>query len=95
MISNLAKSLSKKRALDQQKEALERIPKTREMPHYKETTTLPGPDVYSMKAAKAAEELRTRGKDRQSTVDLSLMSGNRSGFIFMKNRHEYDQNYHH
>ena len=64
MQSNLAESLSAKRALHQQKEALERIPETREMPHYEAPTTLPGPEVHSMKAAEATEELRTRGKDR-------------------------------
>ena len=85
MISNLAKSLSKKRAMDQQKEALDMIPKTREMPHYKETTTIPGPEVYSIGAARAAEQLKTLGKDRRSTVDLSKMRGGRSSFIFSKN----------
>jgi len=65
------------------------------MPHYKKTTTLPGPEVYSLKAAKVCEELRTKGSDRRSTVDLSRMRGGRSGFIFQKHRKEYEQNYHH
>lgn len=95
MISNLAKSLSKKRAMDRQKESLDMIPKTRDMPHYKETTTTPGPEVYSIGAAKASEQLKTMGKDRRSTVDLSKMRGGRSSFIFEKNQHEYEQNYHH
>ena len=39
--------------------------------------------------------MRSKGPDRQTTVDMSMMRGSRSGFIFQKHWREYEQEYHH
>ena len=47
-----------------------------------------------MKAAQAKESLHVTGPMQQSTVDMSLMKGERQGFIFEKHRSDYETRAH-
>ena len=55
----------------------------------------PGPEVYSLQAAKIALEIASKGPQRQSTVSMDLSKGERiSTFLWDKQMSDYDQKYH-
>ena len=70
------------------------IPKTRAMPMFAEKS-LPGPEVYSLRAAQQDISLKERaGPRNQSTVSLSLMRGERSMALVTKTKEELALNGH-
>ena len=54
-----------------------------------------GPEVYSLMAAKVDLNLRAKGPQTQSTVDMRNMKGKRDSFLYRKQKSDYEENAHH
>lgn len=70
------------------------MPKTRHMGVYSEKKG-PGPEIYSQEAAKVQRNLLERGPQKQTTVAMKHMKGERGQFLLTKPKKDYDENYHH
>ena len=66
-----------------------------ELSIHKDEPRLPGPDVYSLSAARVKQKLLHKGPQTQSTVSMSNMKGERGSFLRDRMKEDYDQNYFH
>ena len=95
LFESAMKSYERQKALESQLQSIESIPKTRELVIHKNEPRLPGPDVYSLAAAKAKLNIFHKGPQTQSTVSMNHMKGERGGFLRDKLKEDYQQNYFH
>ena len=94
LIESAFRALTRQKNLKSYFESIESVPKTRHMGVYSEKKG-PGPEIYSQEAAKVQRNLLERGPQKQTTVAMKHMKGERGQFLLTKPKHDYNENYHH